>query len=201
MEAEMNRGATVSRVGPLIVVALAALAVVTAVRHVWPSHPSTAVYPVSEPVESDVRLTPGGAYTDRNTGLRFVLGPATTQSITEDGVCDALGHPQDAFMARVTITNTGKQARTVPTNWLELWQGGQYITFGNADLSAQAPPLVRIRPRTTRSIRVHYDSGIGYDSKSVTIRWDDQSRVSPYPPPIVGTYTVAPTGFNPCSLP
>ncbi len=150
---------------------------------------------------TDIRLMPRGAYTDHFTGLRFALGPATAESIVEDGVCDAIGHPQDAFTAHVTITNTGTRARSVPTNWLELWQGRRYITYGNDDSPAPAPPSVTIQPHSTRSIRVDYDRGVGYDTRTVTIRWDDQSRVSPYPPPIVGTYAVAPTGFNPCSPP
>lgn len=186
--------------GLLIAAVLVALAVVTAARNAWTSHPATATYRVSWPLESDVRLTPHGAYSDRFTGLRFALGPATAESFTDDGVCDGVGHPYDTFTAHMTITNTGARIRTVPTNWLELWQGRQYITYGNDDSSAPAPPSVKIRPHTTRSIRVDYNRGVGYATKAVTIRWDDQSRVSPYPPPIVGTYTVAPSGFDPCSL-
>lgn len=201
MEAQRIRGEAGSHLGPLIAAALVTLAVVTAVRHVWPGHPATAEYRVIGPIESDIRLTPHGAYTDRFTGLRFALGPATAESITEDGICDAIGHPQDGFIAHVTVTNSGTRARTFPTNWLELWQGRHYITYGNDDSPAQAPPSVTIQPHSTRSIRIDYDHGIDYASKSVTIRWDDQSRVSPYPPPVVGTYTVAPTGFDPCSLP
>lgn len=200
VDSHRNGSTLTLHLGPLIAAILVVLAVITAVRHVWPSHRTTAVHPVSGQVGTDVRLVPHGAYTDRFTGLRFALGPATADSFTDDGVCYAVGHPYDTFTAHMTITNTGTRVRTVPTIWLELWQGRRYITYGNDDSSAPAPPSVKIRPHATRSIRVDYDRGVGYGSKMVTIRWDDQSRVSAYPPPIVGTHTVAPTGFNPCSL-
>jgi hypothetical protein len=181
---------------PLI---LAALLAVALSRSPGSGTSSVRVDQASAALGTDIVLTPHGRYTDRHTGLRFVLGPASVQSLTEDGVCLATGHPQDSFTARITVTNTTDSTRTFPINWLEVWARHRYITFGNAPSQPITVPWVRLEAHATRTVSVNYLNGVGQALKAVTIRWDDQSRVGPYPPPVVGTYSIAPSGFNPCS--